>query len=195
MKLDVVIARFNEDLLWTRELMGCQLFVYNKGEGPEPRLDNGGREAHTYLHHIVTKYAELPDWTIFTQGNPLDHCPNFVKIVNGWTDSYPKAAFFTVGGPSFFSSEPVRFVEESPSGDDAENDIRGLWHELFESDLDKHPAFTPGAIFAVSREKLLTRSIAFYWKAAYLAVSRPRGPWELERLWAYLWTSSAATKL
>ena len=196
MTTDLVLARFNEETAWTSFIReDVSRFVYNKGDGDEPRLHNAGREAHTYFNHIIVNYEFLADWTFFTQANPLDHCPNFVGIVNKWPDSYLKSAFYTVGGPSFFSSEPVRFLEDSPSGDDAQNDVKGLWNELFESDLDDHPVFTPGAIFAITRERLLSRSLEFYWKAAYLAVSRPRGPWEFERLWAYLWTSSAATKL
>ena len=33
------------------------------------KLENVGRESHTYLHHIVEHYDELAPWTIFTQAS------------------------------------------------------------------------------------------------------------------------------
>ena len=30
-------------------------------------LPNVGRESHSYLHHIVSRYDELAPWTVFTQ--------------------------------------------------------------------------------------------------------------------------------
>ena len=196
MTLDVVLARFNEDIAWTKTLRpDCRLFVYNKGVGDKPILHNLGREAHTYLHHIVENYGHFPDWTFFSQADPRQHVSCLQVIINTWPDSYRKSVFYVCPDQNFFSSDPVRFIEENPQGDDKENDCRSLWNELFASDLDDHPVFAPGAIFAITREKLMTRSLAFYQRALELSVSRPRGPWEFERLWAYLWTSSAATKL
>ena len=32
-------------------------------------LPNVGRESQTFLHHIVTNYDQLADWTVFTQAN------------------------------------------------------------------------------------------------------------------------------
>ena len=197
MTMDIVIARYNESLLWYSAVMvGPRKVVYNKGEGELRPLPNIGREAHTYLHHILETYPEFPDWTFFTQGNPIDHCPNFVDIVNKWPASQSKCALYVSTGQMFFSNHPVLFFEADPTtGDDAENDCRSLWNELFASDLDDHPVFAPGAIFAISKERLHSRSWQFYKRAYELAASRPRAPWEFERLWAYLWTSSAATKL
>ncbi len=31
------------------------------------QLPNVGRETHTYLHHIVSRYDSLADWTVFSQ--------------------------------------------------------------------------------------------------------------------------------
>ena len=196
MTIDLVLARFNEDVSWIPELTAdLQTVIYNKGDGPEPRLPNVGREAHTYLHHMVRRYTTLADWTFFTQADPLPHCPNFDYIVSTWPDSYRNSAFYVAPDQNFFSDQPVRFIEKEPMGDDALNDCAGLWGELFESPMPEGIVFAPGAIFAITREKLLTRSLAFYQRALELAATRPRGPWEFERIWAYLWTSSAVTKL
>jgi hypothetical protein len=194
--MDIVIARYNESLLWYSAVMvGPRKVVYNKGEGELRPLPNIGREAHTYLHHILETFPEFPDWTFFTQGNPSDHCTSLAGIVNQWPHSYRKSAFYIEGGPILFANEPVRYVEEKPIGDDAGNDVLGLWAELFSSPPPQEILFAPGAIFAISKERLHSRSWAFYKRAYELAGTRPRAPWEFERLWAYLWTSSAATKL
>jgi hypothetical protein len=194
MTVDVVAAWFNEDLGWAKSLPGeCFLYAYNKGDGGS--LPNVGREAHTYLHHIVKHYAMLADWTFFCQGDPTPHCPDFCAIVNGWPASHRKSALYVSPELMFFSNHPVLFYEPQSQGDDALNDCAGLWSELFVSPMPERIVFAPGAIFAISRDKLLSRSKAFYQAALELAVSRPRGPWEFERIWAYLWISSAATKL
>lgn len=83
-KLQVVIARYNENLSWAVDEFGgknIDVVVYNKGEDnldlpPEfkvIKLPNIGREAHTYLYHIVNNYEHLADRTVFLQGYPYDH--------------------------------------------------------------------------------------------------------------------------
>jgi len=81
-EIGVVVARYREDLAWLREL-GLPATVYNKG----PELDasalppgvrvqalpNTGREAHTFLTHIIANYAALPACTVFLQGDPFAH--------------------------------------------------------------------------------------------------------------------------
>lgn len=47
------------------------------------RLLNVGRESDTYLHHIVSNYENgLADVTIFCQGDPFDHSPNFLDLLS-----------------------------------------------------------------------------------------------------------------
>lgn len=84
--LELVVARYREDLSWLREL-ALPARVYNKGPEPDASigpaalppgvtvtaLPNVGREAHTYLTHIVARYDALPEWTAFLQGNPFAH--------------------------------------------------------------------------------------------------------------------------
>jgi hypothetical protein len=86
-------------------------------------------------------------------------------------------------------------VEEPREGDDMDNDVNGLWRELFSTEPPDNMVFSPSAIFAITRDRLMSRSFDFYVRAMKLAAERPRGAWEFERLWAYLWISSAATRL
>ena len=80
--IQIVVARYREDLAWLREL-GLPCVVYNKGSKldlsslpPETEvvaLPNVGREAHTYLTHILARYHGLPRYTAFVQGDPFAH--------------------------------------------------------------------------------------------------------------------------
>ena len=77
MKKGLVVARYNENLDWINFInKDINVYIYNKGEevnNPNlASLPNIGREAHTYLTHIVNNYNNLDDILIFSQGNP-DH--------------------------------------------------------------------------------------------------------------------------
>ena len=89
--IELVVSRFQEDLRWLRRVpasIGIQ--IYNKGaDDPIPpslrdrrnvnllSLPNVGLEAHTYLTHLVTRYDSLAPITVFCQGHPFDHAPDF----------------------------------------------------------------------------------------------------------------------
>ncbi|CAE8707562.1 unnamed protein product [Polarella glacialis] len=91
--VEVVVAHYNEDLSWlsgvgsgeAEKRATPRFSIYTKSpEYSDPqlpsvmqefgtaadvrRLPNVGREAHTYLSHIVNKYDGLAQWTVFTQG-------------------------------------------------------------------------------------------------------------------------------
>lgn len=88
----VVVSRCWEDIRWTNELNNStKLIIYNRGEdldyevpGAILKLSNFpfGRETHTMLYHILANYDDLPDWTVFAQGDPFPHSPNFINLVN-----------------------------------------------------------------------------------------------------------------
>jgi hypothetical protein len=92
----LVVSRFRENLEWVariqKEVPTLEVVVYDKSEGEQfaaelgcfssiQHLDkpgiiflkNWGREAHTYLWHVLHNYESLRDVEIFVQGNPWDH--------------------------------------------------------------------------------------------------------------------------
>lgn len=93
--IDIVIARYKEDVSWVSKLPPeTRAIIYNKGEpitwshyanGPDEilisQLPNVGREAHSYLTHMIAHYS-LPNRTVFCQGNPFDHCPDFLEKIS-----------------------------------------------------------------------------------------------------------------
>ena len=80
MNVEIVVARYNEDLKWlnTYPFNIFPITIYNKGVNTEftiqsphriIQLDNVGRCDHTYLYHIVHNYNHLADITIFLPGS------------------------------------------------------------------------------------------------------------------------------
>lgn len=82
--VDLVVAHFEEHSVhWLadveRDLPTVRIFVYEKGDKESlchnllhsatcVSLPNVGREAHSYMTHIVERYEQLGDKVVFTQG-------------------------------------------------------------------------------------------------------------------------------
>jgi len=79
--IEVVLAHYEEDLSWTKayKRSGAEFTIYSKAEDatrvPQGALElpNVGRESHTYLHHIVSRYENLAEWTVFSQAGAPSH--------------------------------------------------------------------------------------------------------------------------
>jgi len=74
-QIEIVLAHYNESIGWS-SMYDSLLTPYCKGNAGLPypwtprdcrSLPNVGREAHTFLHHIVQNYNSLADWTVFSQ--------------------------------------------------------------------------------------------------------------------------------
>ncbi len=79
---EIVVARYKEDLSLFKQFKDY-VKIYNKGPDDIPsdfpkssikNLTNVGREGGTYVTHIVENYNKLADYTMFIQGDPIDHC-------------------------------------------------------------------------------------------------------------------------
>lgn len=74
-QLEIVISHYEEDLQWIPNVRQW-VTIYDKSGAEYPgaiELPNLGREAGTYLSHIVDRYDSLADRTIFFQGDPFKH--------------------------------------------------------------------------------------------------------------------------
>ena len=89
----IVVAHYNESIDWIDAFReDYTVFVYHKGEHHEGAggvtLPNIGREAHTYLHHIVATYEDNKDdkdndaVTFFCQAGLADHERNFTGYIS-----------------------------------------------------------------------------------------------------------------
>lgn len=93
-KIDLIVARYEEDLRWVCQIPNYfRIVVYNKGskvvdENILSRIDileekkNIGRESETFLAHLISRRSKGAEWLIFTQGDPFQHSPDFLSLVN-----------------------------------------------------------------------------------------------------------------
>ena len=85
----LIVSRYNENIDWVNKI-NFDYIIYNKGINdlyqPHINLKNVGREADTYLNYIILNYHKLPEIVVFSQGNPFDHCYDFIEKVNKTTD-------------------------------------------------------------------------------------------------------------
>jgi hypothetical protein len=203
----LVVAHFKEDITWTQQIQ-FPFIIYDKSADvwsdraglPNLKLaknklgvtTNGyislaniGREAHTYLYHIIINYENLADITVFCQGNPFPYCPNFINEVTsdviGWKPFGPIFRCFNNGSPhhnlAWLSPfHKILFNEDSP-------------HEYH---------FVPAANFAVVKDRILARPISFWNQAFDLCINYSErsglgtngSPWIFERLWQTIFFSS-----
>jgi hypothetical protein len=90
MNFCIVVARYNEDLEWSKQFLN--VIIYNKGikltnDFNQILLNNVGREGHTYYKHIYDNYDNLAEYTFFLQGNPFDHSPNIIYNLNKYINN------------------------------------------------------------------------------------------------------------
>lgn len=157
--MNIVVARYNEDVSWTKEL--SNVIIYNKGESldecyNEIKLDNVGREAHTYFKHICDNYDNLDEYTIFLQGNPFDHSPNIIQNLKKYTNE-------TIDIDFEFLSEWI--IECSLNGCHHHQGLplRKIYEHIFKNKGDDKPfRFGAGAQFIVSKKQILKHSKEFY---------------------------------
>jgi hypothetical protein len=101
-----VIARYAENCSWARLLPG-RVIIYNKGKDniafqrrdnvTIERLENVGREGHTYLHYMFTHYDSLPERVTFLQADPFPHSQNILELccmVGDFTGFQPLSTWY-----------------------------------------------------------------------------------------------------
>jgi len=110
-KLKVIVARYNEDINWVKEL-DYEVIVYNKNIDDydvfSNNLPNVGREGHTFFNYIVTNYEYLPEYVAFLQGDPQPHCNDFIDIINKFDFSVD----FKPIGPLFEETTDIQHIND-----------------------------------------------------------------------------------
>ncbi len=189
---ELVVARYLEDLAWLRKRpASLTVTIYDKSGHAVPDalpLPNVGREAHTYLHHIVSRYDTLAEWTIFCQGKPFDHAYDFKHSLREFTanpDVISPTGFRWLG--HLIDTDDDRgdrlFRPWSKNDDGRGLDMRGFHRALFDTDGPPLYTFVLGAQFAVHRQLVRQRSRAFYERALALSETFPDAAHCYERSW------------
>ena len=162
MKFSIIVARYNENLEWTKQFKN--VIIYNKGAPllnnyNEILLNNVGREGHTYYKYIYDNYDNLSDYNIFLQGYPFDHSPNIIRNLNNYINN--KNLNIDFG----FLSE--RIINCNLSGCRYHRGIPLIetYEKIFDEKKTNMPfTFGAGAQFIVSKKRILQRPKEFYLK-------------------------------
>jgi hypothetical protein len=205
MTTQLVVARYTESFEWTQS-GGYDVVVYNKSGVEDARtipLPNVGREAHTYLYHIVHNYDTLADVTLFLQSKISDHGyeENVDHVVSQLGASAQKHGFSdntrsTKRGQSVFTDPDfnlkIRDVLTGRYGVSPSSVGKITFYDWFIRYIDPlYPdtlTWYENAVFAVSKDRIRSRSKEFY-EVLLSQLSTESAPIEahfLERSWFYV---------
>lgn len=172
MNVKVVVARFKEDISWVSNLKH-EYVIFNKNEDDNSlfqyNLINKGREGHTFTNYIVDNYDSLPDYVIFLQGNPFDHCKTVIEKINEF--DFTKD-FYPLGCTYIRDIEDI--LEETKK-----------YSENFGIELNEQIKFISGAQCIVSKKLILKRNKESYEKIrdSFPNVSTHQYSYYVEYLW------------
>jgi hypothetical protein len=137
---------------------------------------SNGREAEQWLNHIIWRYDQLADITVFLQGHPHDHCSNFIDIINKLSNiNMQNFSFSTLP----YTSGMLDFNKETVEGD-------YLLCEKFLKQIPKNVqkiSWAAGAQFAIHKKNIYKHPIEWYKKIQNLCRQNPRSGEIMERLW------------
>lgn len=168
----IVVAKYREDTTWAEKY--SEVVIIEKGVD----MANYGREASSYLYYIIRNYNNLSDYTIFCQGNPFDHCQEFLEEINDYEHSYRELGtwFTECEGDGRPQHQGLKVSEAS--------------QEYLGVTLDSY-GFVAGAQFIVSKENILKHPQSFYEELLKYCSDDEKAPWVLERLWRLIFNGSS----
>jgi len=183
--MKIIVAHYNEDLSWLDKIKTNHI-VYSKGftnsKYSSYTLPNVGREADTYLYYIVNNYYNLDNDIIFLQGNPFDHCPDVIDVINHTNDITDVKWLCSNWGPV------TKDYQGGPGS--IPLPLLDLCEKLFNKkfDNDKTFTFSPGAQYIVPKKFILNKYLD-WWKDCYYIFTEyiETSPWAYERLWPMIW--------
>lgn len=194
--LELVVARYAEPVVWTRNApRSVRVAIYDKGGDLDPRdfpratilrLPNVGREAHTYLHHIVERYDAPAALTVFCQGHPFDHAHDLHKVLRALAAGRETVADFRWLGFTIDTDDARGrrlFVRWSKNEDGRELRLDEFHRALFGTEAPERVRFYPGGQFVAAAERIRSRPRTFWERARDLAATFPDAAHCFERLW------------
>lgn len=201
----IVVARYREDVSWTNAMTpDYEIVVYNKSEGGN-LLPNVGREAHTYLHHIVQTYDEIArnptHVTFFCQGGLLDHARDFRHYIAEATTCALKTGFsyvhadFHAGLGIYTAHYDYRMLEYPPGQPlhpNAYNMTFGCWWQHVTGlPFPAQPIkWVVAANFAVRHDKIIMHPKTLYCRllGELSDHDKPETAHFMERAWCFLFS-------
>jgi hypothetical protein len=183
---NLIVAKYQEDLSWLSQVNGYEVVVYDKYDiSSSNYLPNIGREAHTYIHHIIENYENLATINVFVQGNPFVHCDNFLNNLNKINEKYKYFEFSNI------------IIECDKNGlPDDVLPIEPFFNLIFPDYICPNFFKMKGnAIFCVHKERILYHPMKFYKNIMNTFENFDKAAWILERLWHLIFSGNLMTNI
>lgn len=186
--VELVVARHSENTNWLRRVpRAVRVTLYDKGGGAAANaLPNVGREAHTYLHHIVSRFDALADATVFAQGRPFDHVSDFHRVLRDLAAGRRRASGFDWLGfiIDWDDAEGSRlFRNWSKNPGRRPLPMADFFRALWDGPVPERFVFYPGAHFIATRERIRSQPRSYYERALELSAALPDAAHCYERCW------------
>jgi hypothetical protein len=212
--VDLVIARYKEDLNWLSNYKNKsfrRVIIYNKGPDmacPSLRgceiikLQNVGMCDHTYLYHIVHEYNNLADFTIFLPGSAdLPHKEARQReIIDLAFKGMPAIYGYNVGDMRDHSRDMIldKWEVTDPDNKEAGENYSlhpashrpfGAWVDHYLKDHPRCPYITyNGGLFSLTKEMIKKHKVPFYMRfLSQLNHKHTEAAHYMERIWGALY--------
>jgi len=212
MTKEIVISSYKEDTSWISNInQDVKIYLYNKDNKSNTiNLPNIGREAHTYLYHIVTNYNNLSDYIFFFQGPPFDHTGDCINIVNSDRNYWDKKSQMKYNGywgyahnslGTMWKLDKCEFFEGNclKSSIDGKPHhfglpIKEVWNQIFDIDIPGILEFIPGNQFHINKQLIHNKPLSFWQNLYNMSQIIELFPWVFERLTPYIFNSKITIK-
>jgi hypothetical protein len=219
----LVVAKYREDVSWLSQV-NIPTIVYDKCPEVRPDIElphvefvespniRNGREAHSYLSHIVQNYDNLADVTFFVQGDPFVHSPRlWERLELDYSDTASLSVQYSEGHPSLEVKEKDTVIMHEGIVSRYGNAytytnnphyhnkrwLEMIWMKLFPAHaLPKQFLYGYGAQWAVPRRRIVHRSQLFY-DYCFREISSESSimtAWAFEVLWYYIFQNNKKYK-
>ncbi len=200
MQAQVIVARYKEPILRFDQLPpSLQLIIYDKFDERtahflpnlpkyDPALFRGvwhaktatGREAHTYIYHILKHYPDFPPHLVFLQAGSEDHGASVLTRLGEIAKAgFANCHYLPLGWP-------IKCERDDGYPTHIGLPIQRIYQRLFRLPAPRYFLFSAAALFITSKERILARPRPFYEEIMQIIYDEPLAGYVLERLWGVI---------
>jgi len=186
-----VIARYKEDVSWANPY---NKIIYNKSlphDSAYIQLPNIGREAHTFLFHIINNWDNLATCTVFFQGTFNDQKEQRISSLKKFTE---------VGADEFYGENERQDYPppdwKYPPSSNIEFSIQQFFEHILVIHYPPKESWIPGAYISVGQNLIKSRPKEYYMKLMEYLNSLPTEAQQttfahyMERSWKAIFTTN-----
>jgi len=182
MNTAVLIAHYDKNLEWVKELRGVEVFIYSANpKFKYTQVKNRGNDASHYLSFILDHYDNLPERTVFCHDHKSDWTQehSLVKIINHL--NWDVSKYFSIC--SRHNNWTCIPYDSKPGHIEA---MKRNWHILPLPYPEKLTYFA-GTQFCVHKDLILQYPESFYENCREWVYTVNEASWFIGRFFEYTW--------